>query len=159
MASLCGFPDIHRNWAGSSWWRAILSYRVLRGSFRRSAAWPTLPWHVAEELFLQTIHLLGQRRFFCRGGRPGALIGFQAQAEAVCQVFEFAHIAWPGLDHPPCQLLGGGRRSGGVVPFGRQAQAMRQQQGNVLAALAQGRQLDAGHVQAVKQVITEVTPL
>ena len=130
LRPLCGFPDIHRNWAGSSWWRAIL-----------------------------TIHLLGQRRLFCRGGRPGALIGFQAQAEAVCQVFEFAHIAWPGLDHPPCQLLGGGRRSGGVVPFGRQAQAMRQQQGNVLAALAQGRQLDAGHVQAVKQVITEVTPL
>ena len=84
------------------------------------------------------------------------LVAAAQQHGAFHGVFQFAHVAGPGILH---HLLHGGRREAGhLLAIARAilTEKVRGQQRNVFAAVAQRGQMDLDGVEAEEQVLAEV---
>ena len=118
---------------------------------------------VFDQVFFHLVDLLGQRGAWAdglprQGVAAGQAIG-QAQRPAFGGVFQLAHIARPIVRRPARQV---GRRPVGwraLVAAGGVVQKRRHQQRDVFAALAQGRDVQADHVQPVKQILPKLPGL
>jgi len=106
---------------------------------------------VVQALRLEGLHLLRQRP------SAAARRGRRAEAEGVAfgGVDQFAHVARPVVGEQLRQFAGRRRWRGTAVALGGLAGEVFEQQRNVLAPLAQRRDMQLGDVQPVQQVLAE----
>jgi len=110
----------------------------------------------SDQAALEGVHRLGQRGRVDR--IPVGLrqhLATDPEHHAVRHVAQFTHVPAPGMGKQALHQLGRALGHRQVMALRGLLQEMLEQQRNVLAPLAQGRQLDHDHVEAVVQILAE----